>query len=198
MPPMSRVLLVVLPLLLLSVGLSGAQAQSRATQSRATRRAFERAPLETCLVTPAFSGVEVRVSLVLHRDGTWLVAIDHAADAVNDAAFEACAEALLFEILGEQIRPAPRRSVVLERVVGAQPPEPAERTPPRDPSGLPPHDGRRGAVCSWGEYRGGEAASYPEPRACRAGLSCCYPCGVGGCDSVCQPAEVCESYVGMP
>ena len=45
-------------------------------------------------------------------------------------------------------------------------------------------DGSKGAVCGWGEQR--EGASLPEPDGCDHGLTCCYPCGIEGCDSVCE------------
>ena len=45
-------------------------------------------------------------------------------------------------------------------------------------------DGSKDAVCGWGEQR--EGASLPEPDGCDHGLTCCYPCGIEGCDSVCE------------
>lgn len=50
---------------------------------------------------------------------------------------------------------------------------------PVDRSGPAGHD----EVCS--AYDG----SFERP--CAAGLSCCYPCGVDGCDSVCHTEEEC-------
>lgn len=45
-------------------------------------------------------------------------------------------------------------------------------------------DGSEGAVCGWGNQHDGE--SLPEPDGCDPGLTCCYPCGIDGCDSVCE------------
>lgn len=53
-----------------------------------------------------------------------------------------------------------------------------------------PAVGKEGAVCSIGEAHRGSAVAV----ACGPGLSCCYPCGIEGCDSVCMSA----CPVGIP
>ncbi|MDQ3032557.1 MAG: hypothetical protein M3Y87_09090 [Myxococcota bacterium] len=60
---------------------------------------------------------------------------------------------------------------------------------PAPPGTLPRHDGSEGAVCAWGErHQTGQAGEYvvPEPRACRAGLACCYGGGIPGLSSSCM------------
>jgi hypothetical protein len=50
---------------------------------------------------------------------------------------------------------------------------------------LPRHDGTAGAVCYWDNERS-DASSLPTPAECQPGLTCCYPCGIDGCDDVCM------------
>jgi hypothetical protein len=50
---------------------------------------------------------------------------------------------------------------------------------------LPIHDGTAGAVCYWGHERS-DTSSLPTPAECQPGLTCCYPCGIDGCDDVCM------------
>ncbi|MCA9683830.1 MAG: hypothetical protein KC457_16640 [Myxococcales bacterium] len=45
-----------------------------------------------------------------------------------------------------------------------------------------------GEVCRVGRPTGDGAALT---RECEEGLSCCYPCGMAGCDWVCSTAEEC-------
>ena len=58
--------------------------------------------------------------------------------------------------------------------------------PPPPPG--PKTDGTEGAVCGWG-HRNTER--HDAPAACQAGLQCCYPCGIDGCDSVCEAVTDC-------
>jgi hypothetical protein len=63
-----------------------------------------------------------------------------------------------------------------------------------DPPPDRPHiDGTEGAICAWGERRTDPA---PRPEPCAEGLTCCYPCGIQGCDSVCTNVEggMCPAY----
>jgi hypothetical protein len=75
----------------------------------------------------------------------------------------------------------PETTPTLDRALTVTPTEPLATPPP--PVVARP-DGRAGAICSWGEHRP-DAASLPEPRACRAGLACCGG-GAAGSDSVCM------------
>lgn len=58
---------------------------------------------------------------------------------------------------------------------------PIERAGPRP-------DGREGAICGWGQRRQ-DRMQLPEPRACRAGLTCCAAGGAAGSDSVCMRVQ---------
>ena len=48
-----------------------------------------------------------------------------------------------------------------------------------------PATGGEGAVCAVGKRHKGEGSAVE----CAPGLNCCYPCGIDGCDSVCQVGE---------
>lgn len=67
-------------------------------------------------------------------------------------------------------------------------PTPAEaiEVQPQDPPVLP--DGKAGAICARGTH-------HPERTVqvytCAAGLTCCYGCGIEGCDSLCVSATAC-------
>jgi hypothetical protein len=62
----------------------------------------------------------------------------------------------------------------------------------KEPPGSIAEEGR---VCRYGSL-----APVPEepPPPCPEGLSCCYPCGVEGCDWVCADAETCASWSTLP
>ena len=65
-----------------------------------------------------------------------------------------------------------------------------------DPPPGPRTDGSHGAVCSWGH---GEQAHPDTPlAACQSGLSCCYPCGIDGCSSVCATSSECSEWMTLP
>jgi hypothetical protein len=49
--------------------------------------------------------------------------------------------------------------------------------------------GKHGEVCAIGSRH---ARSNLKPVTCGPDLSCCYPCGIDGCDSVCHTAEECR------
>ncbi len=51
--------------------------------------------------------------------------------------------------------------------------------------------GKRGDVCQRGERSRGAGASGPV-YSCGPGLSCCYPCGIQGCDWVCHTPAECD------
>ena len=71
---------------------------------------------------------------------------------------------------------------------------PAARS--HDPAtGTSPTDGTQGATCAWGHRE-----PHPDTplAACHAGLSCCYPCGIDGCNSVCATADECKSWSTLP
>lgn len=59
----------------------------------------------------------------------------------------------------------------------------------------PDHVQGEGQVCRYGTL-----APMPEepPPPCPEGLSCCYPCGLEGCDWVCADAETCASWTTLP
>lgn len=65
-----------------------------------------------------------------------------------------------------------------------------KQTPPPSVDNAKPAMGTQGAVCAIGDEHRGSGVAV----ACGPGLSCCYPCGIDGCDSVCMP----ECPVGMP
>lgn len=52
-------------------------------------------------------------------------------------------------------------------------------------------DSNHGAVCGLGG-RHEHASDAPAPVECSAGLQCCYPCGIDGCDSVCMTPAECD------
>jgi hypothetical protein len=58
-------------------------------------------------------------------------------------------------------------------------------------------DGSEGAVCAWGERSDAPRRSTPLA-SCQPGLSCCYPCGIAGCDSVCATKARCEEWSTLP
>lgn len=60
-----------------------------------------------------------------------------------------------------------------------------------------PGAGNQGAVCAYGRRHVADAPVEP-PAVCGAGLQCCYPCGIDGCDSVCATPEQCESWSTLP
>ena len=70
----------------------------------------------------------------------------------------------------------------------------SERKDP--PPGGPRTDGSHGAVCSWGHSQ--EAHADTPLAACQSDLSCCYPCGIDGCSSVCATKEECDSWMTLP
>lgn len=49
-------------------------------------------------------------------------------------------------------------------------------------TGDKPGTGKEGDVCHLGREHVGSAVAVD----CGPGLSCCYPCGIDGCDSVCM------------
>ena len=53
-----------------------------------------------------------------------------------------------------------------------------DQTTPTDKTGV----GTEGDVCHLGRQHVGSAVAVD----CGPGLSCCYPCGIDGCDSVCM------------
>ena len=63
-------------------------------------------------------------------------------------------------------------------------------------------DGTKGAVCQWGEQAMGgplqPSQPLPEPAHCAIGLSCCYPCGIFGCDHQCATPSECASWQMLP
>ncbi|MCA9683831.1 MAG: hypothetical protein KC457_16645 [Myxococcales bacterium] len=79
---------------------------------------------------------------------------------------------------------------------GDQTAEPAE--------GVNDKGAKKGQVCREGTRHDsdldGPAAKLHKPkvRECKAGLSCCYPCGMAGCDWVCATRKQCESWRTLP
>ena len=79
--------------------------------------------------------------------------------------------------------------VAVASLAGCRGGRPAEPMPAPDPDGMTPQAdagptvGGPGTVCSLGRMSQGSAR---EAHECNPGLSCCYPCGVEGCDSVCM------------
>jgi hypothetical protein len=57
----------------------------------------------------------------------------------------------------------------------------------------PPADkvGNHGAVCGLGS-RHENSSDAPAPVECSAGLQCCYPCGIDGCDDICMTPDECN------
>jgi hypothetical protein len=51
--------------------------------------------------------------------------------------------------------------------------------------------GNHGAVCGLGS-RHESSSDAPAPVECSAGLQCCYPCGIDGCDDVCMTPDECN------
>jgi hypothetical protein len=63
-------------------------------------------------------------------------------------------------------------------------------TPDAKPDDGTAQVGNHGAVCAvGGRHRGDDAPKVVE---CTAGLQCCYPCGIDGCDSVCMTQAECN------
>ncbi len=92
--------------------------------------------------------------------------------ALRPSASTRAVAACLARLLG----PLPDGLAPLEREVTTALPAPAA------PQGS--WDGTEGAICSWGQRRG-DVTQLPQPRACRAGLSCCAAGGAFGSDSTC-------------
>lgn len=82
-----------------------------------------------------------------------------------------------------------RLALVLGLLIGCGP-----RAPSHAPGGAST-DGSQGATCAWGHRE-----PHPDTplAACQSGLSCCYPCGIDGCDSVCATKSECESWSTLP
>jgi hypothetical protein len=57
--------------------------------------------------------------------------------------------------------------------------------------------GKAGDVCAVGGQRA-NAGIDVTAHACGAKLSCCYPCGIDGCDSVCATNQECQSWRTLP
>lgn len=60
---------------------------------------------------------------------------------------------------------------------------------------------RQGAVCRTGTRPAIDEGGKPrEPvrRDCQAGLQCCYPCGIAGCDWVCATPTECNAWRTRP
>ena len=68
-----------------------------------------------------------------------------------------------------------------------------EEPPPPPP---PPPVAGEGQVCRYGAM--GIASPEETAPPCPEGLSCCYPCGVDGCDWVCADEATCESWSTLP
>ena len=50
--------------------------------------------------------------------------------------------------------------------------------------------GNHGAVCGLGgRHKPGDDIT---PVECTAGLQCCYPCGIDGCDDICMTPDECR------
>jgi hypothetical protein len=80
-------------------------------------------------------------------------------------------------------------------------PEPAP-VAPAEPEPEPVIKGvRRGGVCRTGTRHAVDGDSKKHTsvhRDCRAGLQCCYPCGMAGCDWVCATQAECKSWRTLP
>jgi hypothetical protein len=74
-------------------------------------------------------------------------------------------------------------ALLLAACGSSQAPSPA---PPPQPGAK--IDGTEGAVCAWGHR---DPHPGHSPAACAAGMQCCYPCGIDGCDSVCEAVTEC-------
>lgn len=101
------------------------------------------------------------------------------ATALRPSANNSAVAACIARILG----PLPDGLEPLEReVTTALPPPVATIDEPSEPLGS--WDGTEGAICNWGQRRG-DVARLPQPRVCRAGLTCCAAGGAAGSDSTC-------------
>ena len=65
---------------------------------------------------------------------------------------------------------------------------------PEEPEDKRPR-GKQGDVCAVGLAEGGPTTTV---HACGRNLSCCYPCGIDGCNSVCATAKECEAWRTLP
>ncbi len=81
---------------------------------------------------------------------------------------------------GAHVAPRPSETETRDAEVVSPPSEPG---PERERPG-PAQPAAHGEVCS--------SADHGVSRPCAEGLSCCYPCGIDGCDSVCHTAEECQ------
>jgi len=85
------------------------------------------------------------------------------------------------------------RGLVALLVACGHPAMPAPPTSPaaeRDP--LAKSDGTEHSVCHWGARM---SRPLPAPAACKAGLQCCYPCGIPGCNSECMAVASCPTDI---
>ena len=143
------------------------------TPAAELKKAFHGAPLEQCV--PA--STSVRVSLVVHPDGGWALAVEPGLDTPARARLDAAVK----DALGS-LKLAPPEAVVLARKVTG--PAPKLELPPGE--ALPRHDGTAGAICRWGSWSGIDQP--PRPRECGPGLTCCAAGGAAGSDSTCISA----------
>lgn len=84
-------------------------------------------------------------------------------------------------------------AVTLALVACSSPSKPVTTSPPSNLASPSDADesklGNHGAVCQLGR-RHENTAGAPKVVECSEGLSCCYPCGIQGCDFKCMtPAE---------
>jgi hypothetical protein len=96
--------------------------------------------------------------------------------------------------------PEPEPELEPPSEVQAPPPDPA---PGEEPAGPKPaaKGARRGAVCQTGTRPAiDEDGKTREPvrRDCQAGLQCCYPCGIAGCDWICATPTECSAWRTRP
>lgn len=105
----------------LAMGLLGlepvsAQRAGRRARARDLGAELERMPLDVCFENPAWMDTSTRVSVVVHPDGVWALALDGAANDANleplAPALRACVEQVVRTSWGAVIAPAPRQDEV--------------------------------------------------------------------------------------
>lgn len=117
--------LTLVTLALLTCGLASggrevsAQRSARRAPARDLRAELARVDLDPCFENPAWMDTSTRVSVVVHPDGVWAMALDGAGtDATHEsmaATLRACLEERLRLAWGASITPAPRRDEVYVR-----------------------------------------------------------------------------------
>jgi hypothetical protein len=114
--------LTLVTLALLTCGLASggrevsAQRSARRAPARDLRAELARVDLDPCFEDPAWIDSATRVSVVVHPDGVWALALDGAVTDANHAsmapALRTCLEDRLRATWGEVIAPPPRRDEV--------------------------------------------------------------------------------------